>query len=166
VKKQTLIGVLVVLAGLGGYLWWRLHPSEEKVVAKRVNQFAECVSKSEGEGNAAMALRMNSLPGFLADRVSIEVQSQFVDGTYDSSELASHIARARTMCAQLKLTFHDVKVAVNGPDTATATFTARLTARSKSGDSQSETREIHATLKKTDGKWRFTDFREEQVMVK
>jgi ketosteroid isomerase-like protein len=166
VKKQTSIGVLVVLAVLGGYLWWRLHPSEEKAVAKRVNRFAECVTKSDGEGNAAMALKMNNLPGFLADRVSIDVQNRFIDGTYSGSELASHIARARTMCAQLKLTFHDVNVTVNGPDAATATFTARLTANSKSGDSQTETREIHATLKKADGKWRFTDFREEQVMVK
>jgi ketosteroid isomerase-like protein len=165
VKKTTPI-IVVVLAVLVGYGWWRMHPSVEKVVAKRMAQFAECVSKSDGEGNAAMAIKMNNLPGFLDDNVAIEVQSDMVDGTYTATDLTSQVARARAICSKLELTFHDVTVNVQSSDTAVATCTARLTAASKTGDSQSETREINATLKKVDGKWRFTRFEEVQVMVK
>jgi hypothetical protein len=165
VKKQTVIA-LVVLAGIGGYLWWRLHPNEERVVAKRVASFAECVSKTAGEGNAMMAIKANNLPGFLASRVGISVSSQQIDGTYDGTELASLVSRARTMFSSLDLVFHDITVSIDSPDTASATFTARLTAAYKQGGSQTETREVHAQLKKSDGVWQFVRFAEEEVMVK
>ena len=165
-KHISTLVLLAILVVIGVLLWRRFHPNEKAVVAQRVASLAEYATKPSGEGNAAMAVKMTALNQLLADEVEIDLRGFPFNGKYAGGEFYSEIVRGRAMCDTLTLAVHDIQVVLDDPATATATFTARLDASARGGGGESETREIHATLRKVDGKWVFTSFREEAVLVK
>ena len=168
-KLSSTIMVLFAFA-LAGYVWWRMHPNQDRVIVERVEDLAERVTKPAGETNSIMALKMAGLSGLFADEVAIDlvpIEGFAIDNSVGGDELASLIAQLRrTMFSELILTCHDITVTRENEDEATATFTARLEGPPKHDTRQTETREIHAQLRQIDGKWRFTAFRDEAVLVK
>lgn len=165
-KRTIQLVALLLVVILAFVVWKRLHPGDKQLIAKQVARLAEVVSKPQGEGNAAMALKMNALPGLFADTFTVDLRDFPFNGTHSSTEMASEVARGRAMFSSIELTFHDVTVTLDGPDTATATFTARAQFSSQHAEGLSETREMHCELRKVEGKWRFASFHEEAVLVK
>jgi len=169
VKKLSSTVMVLLAFALAGYVWWRMRPNQDRAIVKRIEDLAERVTKPTGETNSVMALKMSGLAGLFADELAIDiepVEGFAIDNKVGGDELASLIAQVRTMFSQLTLTCHDISVAHEVPDEASATFTARLEGTPKGDTRQTETREVHAQLRKIDGKWRFTAFRDEAVLVK
>jgi hypothetical protein len=169
VKKLSSTIMVLFAFALAGYVWRRMHPNQDRVIVERVEDLAERVTKPAGETNSIMALKMGGLSGLFADEVAIElepIEGFAIDNRVGGDELASLITQLRTMFSELTLTCHDITVTRENDDEATATFTARLEGTPKHDTRQSETREIHAQLRQIDGKWRFTAFRDEAVLVK
>jgi len=164
-RTVQLVAVLLVVV-LAFVVWKRLHPGDKQLIQEQVARLAELVSKPQGEGNAAMALKMNALPGVFTDTFTVDLQDFPFNGTHSATEVTSDVARGRAMFSSIELTFHDVTVILDGPDTATAAFTARARFSSQQAEGLGETREMHCQLRKVDGKWRFASFHEEAVLVK
>lgn len=165
-KRTIQVVALLLVAILCVYVWKRMHPSDKEVIAERVASLAERVSKPEGEGNAAMALKMNALPGLFTDTFTVDLRDFPFNGQHSATEMTSEVARARAMFSSIELTFYDVTVTLDSPDTATASFTARAQCSAQQAPGYNETREMHCQLRKVDGTWRFASFREEAVLVK
>ncbi len=165
-NRNKLIAIAVLLLAVLAVVWRLRPPSAEERVAKRVAALAECLNKNAGETNSVMALKFHSLSGMFADSVTVAISEINFNGTYSSSEIPSLISRYRAMLDSLSLAFHDITVTLDGTDRATATFTARATLRARGGQQQSETREIHAQLRKVDDEWVFARFHEENVLVR
>ena len=163
-RHAVLYTVVLILALLGGVFYWLQHPSEEERIRKRCRVLSERVSSGPGEGNAAMVLETQRLPGLFADPVTIAVPRHGVQATYTPEELASHIARIRNSARSLRLRLYDIRVALPSTDEAQATFTARLTGAARGGENIEETAEIRAALVRRDGKWLFTSFKDVQVL--
>ena len=165
-KRTIQVVALLLVAVLCVYVWKRMHPSDKQVIAERVASLAERISKPEGEGNAAMALKMNALPGLFTDTFTIDLRDFPFNGQHSATEMTSEVARARAMFSSIELAFYDVTVTVDGPDTATASFTARANCSNRQAQGYNETREMHCQLRKIEGTWRFASFREEAVLVR
>lgn len=163
-RGRKKIALVLVAAATAGVLWWRLHPSDERQVAKQVERLAEVVSKRPGETSSVMALKMNTLPGLFADEFTVALIEFPFNGDFTSSVMTSNVARARGALAELELRFYDITVECASEIEATALFTAQARVRHKEGRPKVETREMVCGLRKVDRKWRFVSFKEEAVM--
>lgn len=163
-RLRTLVVILVLLAVAGG-AFWRLRPSEPRRIRRQFDRLSERVSKPEGESSTVMALKMNALSDLFDSHLDVDLADFPGNGTYASSEVASHVARLRPTFRSLGLSFYDVSIEVTGTAQARARFTARLVATVGTGESQDDTRALLATLRKgTDGTWRFARFEETSVL--
>lgn len=161
--RRSLLLALVLLAGAAA--WWLLHPSEPRRVRRQFARLAERVSKTEGEGAAVMALKVNALGDLFESEVEVDLTDFPGNGTYASSEVASHLARFRPTCRRIALSFMDDRISLGPARQATATLTARLQVTATNGDVHDDTRALRVHLHQgEDGVWRFARFEEEAVL--
>lgn len=161
--RSLSIGVL--LLGLVAAAVWLLRPSEPRRVRRQLDRLSERISKTESESSAVMALKMNALGDLFESQVEVELADFPGNGTYASSEIASHVARFRPAFRALQLSFHDVGIDMQAGGQAQARFTARLAAVTGNGERQEDTRPIRAALRQgSDGVWRFGRFEEISVL--
>jgi hypothetical protein len=164
VKWRNLLVVGVLVAGVAA-LWWRLHPSEPRRVRRQLERLAGRISKGESESTAVMGLKMNALGDLFESEVVVDLADFPGNGTYASSEVASHVARFRPACRRIALAFQDVDIRVESSRQAEATFTARLIVTASNGETQTETRAVQARLHQgEDRTWRFARFAEIEVL--
>ena len=157
---------LPVLAALvaAGLVWFVRRQSDEQRISKRLHSLAACVTKEAGEGNSVMVLKTQRLGTLLDDSCDLQLSAYGLGGVLSAEAIVSHAARARASCRALRLSFHDVHVHVDGPERALATCTARMRADTRSGDRGDEVAEIQCRLRKREGTWVFTGFRDVQVL--
>ncbi len=159
----TLLLLFVVAIGVLAYL--RLRPNEEKRINKQLNSLAERVSKKPGESNSVMALKMHGLSDLFEPEVSLEIEDFPFNGVFLQNEIASHVARGRSSFRTMSLSFHDIKITLEAPDSATVELTGRLILKlSENKERNEDTREIICRMKKTDKTWRFAGFEEVRVL--
>jgi hypothetical protein len=164
VRWQRLLLVLILVA-VAAAVWSRLRPSEPRRVLRQLDRLAERISKTESESTAIMALKLNGLGDLFAAEVEVDLADFPGNGTYASSEVASHVARFRPACRSLALSFHDTRITIGPPAQAEATFTARLHVTATNGDPQTDTRALRVRLQRdADKSWRFTRFEEIRVL--
>jgi len=154
VTRRNVLVMLVLVAAMA-LAWWRLHPSEPRRIRRQLDRLANSISKSEAEGAAVLALKMNSLADLFESEVEIDLVDFAGNGLYDATELSSHVARLRPSCRAIALSFHDVRIEIGPPRQASAVFTARLLVTASTGETQSETRAVQVRLQRdADKTWR------------
>ena len=73
-----------------------------------------------------MAAKMHTFGELLADPIELDLLEFAGNGRHSQAEIVSHVARARGMFRSMRLTFYDVRVTIDGTDSAVAKLTARL----------------------------------------
>ncbi len=162
--KTVTIALLLVLLGI----WAVVHslPSEEKKVRKQFDLLAESVSKGRGEGTIGTAQKVQKIRTLFAKNCGLHIRVYSLSGNYTPHEIASHAARARLRFSRLSLRFYDLDIEFPEEGTAKVTLTARLTGTTTTGEHVDETRELECVLKRTDGKWLFSDCTVVEVLRK
>ena len=150
------IVLLAALAALGIWLWTFLFPSPEKVIRKRLMQFARTVSTSPNESDLARLAAARSVAGFFAATVELNVDLPELGqrNSLDREEITQAALMARSRAGGLHVKFPDINITV-APDKQSAV--ADLTVEANiSGERDSIVREMKFTLRKTDGQWLIT----------
>ena len=163
--KQALIAIILVAVAI--IAWLLFFPSEKKIVLKQLDKIIESVNKPAGEGNIAAAAK-NLAFGALLDEtneISITIDEFPYNGSQSSSELASLEAQGRIYCETIDIRLKGSDVEIKD-GVATINFTAAFTVVTKFGAKYDEIRPFVATLKKIEKKWKFTAFRDKQVLNK
>jgi len=165
--RHAVIAGFVVLAGLLAVYY--LLPSEEKKVRKRFDLLAQYVSKEPGEDLFSMANRVKNIGSLFSDPSEFKVEGDpfySFSGTYSRDEVSAYALRGRSYFSKLSLKFHDLKIEFPERDTASVSFTARLTGKSTGGEAVDEPREMRSVLKKTEKNWLFSGFEVVEVLKK
>jgi len=147
--------LLAISIGAGVWLWVYFHPGPEEAIRRRLADIAEEVSFSEREGVVARTARAQSLAGYFAREVSLQI---------DLPELTSHEGMSRDEIAQLALVlrsspyFRSLKVQILDPvimlggDRKSAVVDLTLRAETV-GDKYLVVQEMKFTMREVDGEW-------------
>jgi len=148
--------LLAALLALGVWLWFVLFPSPEKVIRKRLTELARTASFSSGESDLARLAAAQSLAGFFATNVeiNIDVPGRIQHRLLGRDEIKEAALGARSTLGGLKVTFPDINVAV-APDKQSAVVDLTVEA-SVAGESDSIVQEMKFTFQQTDGEWLIT----------
>ena len=148
--------LIVVLAGLGFWLYTILFPNPEKVVLKRISSLASTATVGSAEGAITRAAKVSSLIGYFSTDVEVhvegpEVGKRTISGRDEIRELA---AAVMANVSSLKVQFDDATAHVTqDKQSADVSCTARISAKdSKDFGIQ----ELRFQLKKIDGDWLIT----------
>jgi hypothetical protein len=145
--------LLAALAALGVWLWFVLFPNPEKIIRQRLTELARTASFSSGEGNLAKLAAAQSLAGFFATNVeiNIDVPGRIQHRLLGRDEIKEAALGARSTLSGLKVHFPDVNLTV-APDkqSATADLTVEATV---AGERDAIVQEMKFTLQQTDGEW-------------
>jgi len=165
-RKMAKWSLLLLALGVAVavYMWHR--GGEQRRIRKQLDILCARFSKSAGESNAVMAMKMHTLPDLFAEQCDLELQNFPGNGIHSPAQIGSYAARIRPGFESIQLLVYDVKILVHGDTDATVTLTARLVMKPKSVRQTEETREITCRLKKADDAWRFSEFEEVAVLEK
>ena len=165
-KKLLVIVLAVVLAAGGGFWYWRTVNSDERRIARVLNECAETAGFRQGEAPAGAFLKLRKLEDLLTPEVDATIRIN--DRTYRErlprKEIIQRLAGVRKMTSYLDIELSDLAVTVTG-DAAAADASVQL----KSGGGMDKYRdsaveEVRFTLTKTDGKWRVAAVRARDFM--
>ncbi len=161
---------ILVIAGIAAIaviclLVWRMR-SDKYLVRKQFRAICEAVSKSSGEGNAAMTVKMLTLGNLLDDTVMVDLKAFPWNGVSSGEELVSLAVRGRSFVDYLQIDALEIETDFPEPGRAVARCAVRVAARSKQGyDYPAEIRSVMSELRKVDGRtWRFQSFLEDELI--
>ena len=128
---RVLLLLLALLAAcFFGYRYWT---SDERQIRRLLDDVADAVSQSEGEGGVAGLAEITSLNSYLTSDVTIEATLPESAGAIrGASEVVSTVGRFRAVFPVLTLSFEDAMIAIDSDSAATAQVIAR-TVRKGSG---------------------------------
>lgn len=160
--KNTIFTILLVLA-IAAIAWFVFKPNEKKIVQKRLDELCEAVNKQGEENPVTMAAKNLALGNLLHENVTIDVKDFPFNGSHSSSELTSLATQGRTYCKHIDIQPKNADILIQGKEaTIQSVFNIRLTTNFK-GD-YNEIRPFVFKLQKTDKKWLFTSFEDQQVL--
>lgn len=165
VDKRLLIGGVVVVGVLVFLLRGRFV-GDARQVQQRVDAFCEVVSKTEAESNLVGLTRAQELSKAFAQSVHVETQLGGLNGDLKRSHLRDHAVIIRSQFKRLVFSLRGVSIDIGEDGIAVVTGTAVLKGEMAGGHSVNEATEVVLKLQKEDGKWRFTDCREVNVLRK
>ncbi len=158
--KRILLGiVLLAVLGVAAYF---LTNTETRRIRKQLGAIAEAVSKEEGEGNIAMVYKMQVLGTLLADHVTVRFKDYPYIGETSGTELVSLATRGRTYFKMLSIDIQEAEIDIYAEGKARARCVAKVV--SEGHQRYNEKHYFDAELAKTDGKWRFTSFHEDELL--
>ncbi|HYA79251.1 MAG TPA: hypothetical protein VED19_01930 [Candidatus Nitrosopolaris sp.] len=145
--------LLAVLVALGVWLWFVLFPSPEKIIRQRLTELARTASFSSNEGNLARLAAAQSLAGFFATNVEVDINvpGRVQHTLVGRDEIQQAALGARERLSGLKVTFPDINITV-APDKQSALADLTVEA-SVSGEGDSIVQEMKITFQQTDGHW-------------
>lgn len=163
--KQIVISIIVIAVAVAA--WFYFFPSEKKIVLKQMDKMIESINKADDEGNIAAAAKNLAFGALLNDKeeINITIDEFPYNGSHSASELASLAAQGRLYCVSIDIAIKGADVEIKD-NVATVNFTAAFTVITKFGGKYEEIRPFITTLKKIDKKWKFTTFRDNQVLKK
>jgi hypothetical protein len=148
--------LFVALLALGVWLWFVLFPSPEKVIRQRLTKLARTASFSSGESDLARLAAAQSLAGYFATNVEInlDVPGRLQHRLLGRDEIKQAAFGARSTLRGLKVQFPDINITV-APDKQSAV--ADLTVEANvAGEHDSIVQEMKFTFQQTDGEWLIT----------
>ncbi len=158
-KRLLLIAVIVVIAVIVGR---RLFVSEKAKIRKQLNALEYCITKPPEESKAQMLLKMERLQALLTNPLTINVPMYNLSEKFAPREVAQKAIAVRSNVNQLSVTFRDVSITLDGELQAQVQMTVSASAEQRTR--YSDTVEVMCRLRKTDGKWRFSDFSQVDVL--
>ena len=162
--KHILLALLIVIAGT--WVAFRFLESDERKVKKQFARLSEWVSKEPGESPMVMAQKVKNIGSLMSESCEIKMPIDSFSGKNTREEVSAYAARGRSYFSALDLRFYDLSISLPEKGVADVTLTARLTGTSAGGEHVEETRELRCVLKKTEGKWVFTEFEVIEVLKK
>ncbi|MDD3694772.1 MAG: hypothetical protein PHG44_02255 [Lentisphaeria bacterium] len=153
-KYRVLIPLAIVVL-LSAWLAYTLRPSDEKRIAKNLNQVCLILSKGESENPALLAFKMFDFARFCAEQVSFDIEEAPIKGSYSNEQLISEASRYRAMCESLQLSIMDLETEVNDENQALVrgTLKVKLTAQGYSFD---EMLPLQIQMRKIERAWKIT----------
>jgi hypothetical protein len=162
--KHILILLLIIAVGIWAFL--TLFDSEEKRVKKQFHLLSEGVSKESDENIFTLDQKIKKIGSLFEDSCEMKIPDHSLSGSLSRDEITGYAARGRLHFSQLHLTFHDMTITFIEEGVANVHLTARLTGRTKTGESLEEAHELNCLLKKTDKKWLFNRVEIVEVLKK
>ena len=147
---------VVILAGLGVWLWTILFPSPQKIIRQRLEAVAKCVSFAPGDGMLVRLAGAQGLAGYFATNAEITLEVPGRDHFIISgrNEITQAALTARSAVSSLKVKFLDITVTV-APNRQSATVD--LTVDANISDQQDvSVQETKILLRKINGEWLIT----------
>lgn len=152
-KRILQLGLVIVVIGLGFWIWTMLFPSPEKVVRWRMNALAKALSFKSGSGTIAQAYNAQKTAEFFTPDVDMEVNMPGYEpiSLHGHDEVLQIAMLARSRLTSLKVEFPDMNITF-GADGQTAKV--NLTGKAIiPGERDISAQEFNFQLKKVDGKW-------------
>jgi hypothetical protein len=152
-KWMVRLLLLVVLAGVGYWVWTFFFPPPERIIRQRLLEVARLVSFSPKEGSIAKLANAQKLTSFFTDdlEVTIDIARNSRKTFSGRDELLQAAIGARNMISSFNVEFFDITVVVS-PDKTSATV--NLTANgSVAGEKDSIVQELKFSLKKIGNNW-------------
>ena len=148
--KQLLTAVALVAAVAAGYLYWT---SDERRIARLLDDVADAVSQGEGESGVAGLAEITSLTPHLAPDIEIDVSPPPSAVLRGAQDVVSMVGRLRAVFPVVQLTLADPRISVAADRTAEVTGAATLVMRDKDGAEAVEARQVRISLVERDGRW-------------
>lgn len=159
-KQRAVIAGIALLPVIFG-IWWMLREkSPEEQIAEQLEKLCGLVSRDPDESNSKLALRSHSLQSIFTDSVEVSGDAGPFTGGHSPVELSSIAFRGRVMLGWIDLTYTDLTVSLQSPDTAAVSFTAKLRVASGEGPGGIDRyfREVAGKLRKEEDQWLFSSF--------
>lgn len=161
-----IIITVIFIAGASVLASLYLFQSDKAKIKKQFDSLSKLVSKEKGESNIIMAYKVNALASLFADSCSFEFSKNYMAGEFTPEQITSHAVKGRSQFSKISLDFYDI-IPDMQKDSAVVEATVRFYGKLKDSAKVTEdTREIQCKLKKTDGKWKFTNFKVVEVLKK
>jgi hypothetical protein len=148
--KNVVAAAMVLAAVVAGYLYWA---SDERRIARLLDEVADAVSQSEGESGVAALAEITSVTPHLAQDVEIDVSPPPAAALRGAQEVVSMVGRLRALFPVVQLTLREPSITVDANRTAQVTTTATLTMRDREGAETVESRQVAISLEERDGRW-------------
>ena len=155
-RTQAIVGAAILLAAIGGLIWYTAAP-EERAITRRLDQFVAEFNAStrEGDGLASLA-RAARLGQYFTQDVVVEL-GQGSPPIQGRETLMGMAARLQPRTAAFVLELDDVTVESVAAERADVIMTALIRRRSfASGDESLDAREFSLEMRKEDGTWRMS----------
>jgi len=148
--------LLAALVALGIWLWTIFFPSPEKIVRRQLGEVAKRVSFAADEGALARLADAQSLAGYFATNVEVNINTRQGDrqNFVGRDQITQAALAARSAVSSLNVKFLDVDVTV-APDKQSATADLTVDANVAS-QPDAIVQEVKITLKKIAGQWLIT----------
>jgi hypothetical protein len=148
--------LLAALAALGIWLWTIFFPSPEKIIRRQLNEVAKRVSFTADEGTLARLADAQSLAGYFATNVEVNINTRETDrqSFVGRDQITQAALAARSAVGSLNVKFLDVDVTV-APDKQSATADLTVDAN-VAGQPEAIVQEVKITLQKIAGQWLIT----------
>ncbi len=147
--------LLLILAGLGLWVWKILFPSPEKVIRKKLAAVAHVASFTANESPLTAAHHATQLAGHFSLDAEVILHTAFTAYAFHSREEIREAAlAARSNLRGLTVEFFDAAIMVE-PDRTSATVDITVKARVP-GEREFYVQEMKFALKKINGDWLIT----------
>lgn len=155
-KKLSNIILLLVLLGLGYWLWTVFFPNPQQVIRNRLDKVARLASFSPGEGNISRVSKIQRLGLLFADdvEVMIDVPGADIQTIKSRQELMQAAMAAPRFASGLKAEFLDMNIEL-GSDAQSAIVDLTLKAK-VTGETDLIVQELKFTMKKIKNDWLIT----------
>lgn len=159
-----LLKLLLVAAVAAGLFYW-LRPSDEKRIRKQFQRLSEAIAKSGEEGNASAAVKMFALGNLLNEQIDISIRDFPYNGEQSAETLVSLATRGRSFFRTISVDIYDIEVIQIDHELADARCVAQVAIESDNYRDNG-VRHVMASLAKIDKTWKFTGFREDELLRK
>lgn len=150
-KRNVLIAVAVLLLGGGGFLLY--YFSDQQVIIRRCNAIAEALGKKEAESTVALALKMQSVKGFLAPACEVLVPERDFREVMDPGLIIRYLIIYRSRQADLQVTFAEILVEIPSKGRAEVSALVQVTGNRNRPNFFAETHRVAFSLIKQEKIW-------------
>ena len=148
---RVLLAVALLAACFLGYRYWA---SDERQIARLLDNVADAVSQAEGEAGVTGLAEVAGLTNYLTADVTIEAtlpaRAAAVRGAQD---VVATVGRFRAVFPAVTLSFEDAMISVGSDSTATVRAIARTVMQDREGAREAEVWRVVLSFERRDGSW-------------
>jgi hypothetical protein len=152
-QKSIVVLLLVSVAA-----WWVLHEDSETKIRHAHEALNGLLNKAEGQAASTSIFNARALRELFAETCTVTGNARIFVGIYTPEELAATIIQVQGLFETIDLRFGELEVELPAAGDAIARFSAVLIARSATQEQVDERRDVTSRMRKTGGKWLFTEF--------
>jgi hypothetical protein len=153
-KRVFQVGLILVLVGLGIWVWRYFNPAPEEAIRRHLHKLAEVASFESGEGLVARAVAAQQIGGFFGPDIFFNVEPRgLLPETRTREDFVSNVGllRSSQYLRSLRLKVLDPVITL-GADRKSAIAELTLHAESP-GERHLLVQEMKFTMKEVEGAW-------------